>query len=172
MKKFYINDLKDYFYMTGSYGRYYYRKQIHLMLKNVSETLPELENNAISTGKDIDLLYISDNNEKIIEKIRQNKNLEIIQMKKDLIMLKNNKTNIHYDIFICKKQYFYSYYLFTLVGKQINIILRKKAIKKNLLLNQYGIFKRDTIEEINIPYNEKKNEFYNMLLILKYLYSS
>jgi DNA polymerase/3'-5' exonuclease PolX len=169
MKKFYIKDLKEDFFITGSYGRYRYKKQIYLMLSKVSHTLPDLEDE--NTGKDLDILYIDNNgNEKLVKKFEQNQSLEIIQIKRDLIMLKHKHTKIRYDVFICSKEHFYTYYLFTLLGKKINIILRKKAIKKNLLLNQYGIFNRDTNEEIIINYDYTKNIFNNMLLILKLLY--
>ena len=170
----YILFLKNFFYVSGSVGRYRYKNNIMNMLIKVSDTLSILfeKENAEYAPHDLDLIYIDDNgNERLLNILKKNENLEIIQIKKDLIMLKHKKKKIRIDIFICEKKYLYSYYLFTLLGKRINIILRKKAIKANILLNQYGLFDRTNNTQIMIKYNTNKDIFYNMGLLLKKIYS-
>ena len=184
-KKVYISFLHSYFYITGSIGRYRYKKKIITMLEEVSEHLPKIfvESGAIKmpselnmmttdyTLHDIDLIYIDDDNKKLLNKIEKDDDIEIIQIKKDLLMLYYKPKKLRIDIFICKKEYFYTYYLFTLLGKKINIILRKKAKSYNLILNQYGLFDTSTSNNIKINYNNKKNIFYNLGMILKKIYS-
>jgi len=173
MTKKYIDNLKDYFYLSGSVARYKYKKPIMVMLTEISETLPKIfeKENAEYAPHDLDLIFIDKDNIKMVEKIKKEKNLEIVQVKKDLIMLKDKKKELRIDIFICNKKNFYLYYLFTLLGKKINIILRKKSMKNGLLLNQYGLFDRETQIEIKIKYNNKKSIFYNIGLIIKKVYS-
>ena len=178
-KRVYIPFLNDYFYITGSVGRYKYRKKILKILIDISDHLPKIfeSSGAIKSYDDtnnlhdIDLIYIDDDNTKILKKMREDKNIEIIQVKRDLLMLYYKPKKLRIDIFICKKEYFYMYYLFTLLGKKINIILRKKAKNYNLILNQYGLFERKKRNLIKINYDYKKDLFYNLGLIIKKLYS-
>jgi DNA polymerase/3'-5' exonuclease PolX len=182
-KRVYISFLNDYFYITGSIGRYKYKKKIMKVLMDISEHLPTIfeSSGAIKMPSetlnyenslhDIDLIYIDEDNTKLLKKIQENKNIEIIQVKKDLLMLYYKPKRLRIDIFICKKEYFYTYYLFTLLGKKINIILRKKAMSYNLILNQYGLFDRKTRNNIKINFNYKKDLFYNLGMILKKIYS-
>jgi DNA polymerase/3'-5' exonuclease PolX len=170
----YIPFLKNFFYVSGSVGRYRYKNKIMYMLTKVSDTLPALfeKENAEYAPHDLDLIYIDEEgNERLVNFLKKNENLEFIQIKKDLIMLRHKKKKIRIDIFICKKEYLYSYYLFTALGKRINIILRKKAIRANILLNQYGLFDRTNNKQIIIKYNKNKDIFYNMELLLKKIYS-
>jgi hypothetical protein len=174
MNKIYIPFLKNFFYVSGSVGRYRYKKVIMKMLLDVSETLPKLfeKENADYAPHDLDLIYIDEkDNTKLIEFLKKNKALEFIQIKKDLIMLKDKIRNIRIDIFVCKKRHLYTYYLFTLLGKRINIILRKIAMRANLLLNQYGLFDNINNKEIEVKYDYKNGIIYNMKLLLKKLYS-
>ena len=177
MNKVYIDLLKGYFYISGSVCRYKYKKPIMVMLSEISDTLPEIfeKENAEYNPHDLDLIYIikDDTDYKILlERFQNDKSLEIIQIKKDLFMLKHKITNIRIDVFICKQEHFYFYYLFTLLGKKINIILRKKAMKYNLLLNQYGLFNRENnnLYSYKIKYNKNKSIFYNIGLIIKKIY--
>jgi DNA polymerase/3'-5' exonuclease PolX len=161
------------FFITGSVGRNKYFKQIYEKLSKISETLPKilLEDKKLDTKKDIDLLYFGKLKDILdIIKKKYSKNVEIIQIKKDLLMLKVGE--IRYDIFVCeKKEDFYSYYLFSLIGKRLNIILRKKAKNKNLLLNQHGLYDLKTNEKIKIYYNNNQGILENIYKIIKKIYN-
>ena len=172
-KRTYIPFLNGYFYISGSIGRYRNKKAIAIMLRDVSENLPKIfeTENMEYMPHDMDLIYIDDDNSRLLNTFQKNKDIEIIQIKKDLLMLRYKPNNLRIDVFICKKKDFYTYYLFTLLGKKINIILRKKAISYNLLLNQYGLFDRKTKEILKIKYNYNKSIYYNISLILKRIYS-
>ena len=170
-KRIYISFLNSFFYVTGSIGRYKYKKKITTVLMQISENLLKIFELSVAVKHDIDLIYIDEDNTKLLKRLKGNKDIEIIQIKKDLLMLYYKPKKLRIDIFICKKEYFYMYYLFTLLGKKINIILRKKAISYNLLLNQYGLFDRKTKENIKINFDYKKDMFYNLGQILKKIYS-
>ena len=170
-KRIYVPFLNGFFYITGSIGRYKYKKKITSILMQISDNLPKIFELSVAVKHDIDLIYVDEDNTKLLKRLRGSDDIEIIQIKRDLLMLYYKPKKLRIDIFICKKEYFYMYYLFTLLGKKINIILRKKMMSNNLLLNQYGLFDRKTKENIKINFDYKKDLFYNLGQILKKIYS-
>lgn len=172
----YINELTDYFFLCGSIGRRHYFNELHELFSSVSTTLPKILEEDVKkpeTKHDIDLLYIGD-----INKLADKYSKLVLRKTVDLLVVKKMDKRFYpkvnkYDIFVCpsdnpKHKFFY--YMFATFGAKMNIILRNKVKAKGLKLNRRGIFKNN--KPINdIKFNYKKNIFYNVKQILKYIYA-
>ena len=172
----YINELKGYYLLAGSVGirRYFY--ELYEIFSFVSDTLPGILKKDVGkpeTKHDIDLVYVGNIDElaKKYPKLIYKKTIDLLVLeKKDKSYYPNVKV---YDVYVCPDKVPYQkyfFYMFYLVGKQINIILSNKMIKKGMKYNKKGVFRGNKDVSLEIKFNYKKNMFYNIMQIIKYIY--
>ncbi len=151
------------FILVGSRGRVLYKNKLCKLFNKIgSNTMYDyIEFNLIK--KDYDFLYIGDQIN-IINKFYNN----IIDIKLNYIQLQINNDII--DIFISDNDSKYFYFLYLILGKKLTIILRNKAKSKGLKLNQYGLYYNDNLRKVPLHFNEKKDYFDNIYIIIKYIY--
>ena len=160
--------------LVGSQGRLKYKNELIDLFSDIeyefrSSTM--LNNVDFKPDKnDYDLLCITDNIDSLLDNIDSlidKTNAVVKTVKVDLITIIID--DIKYDIFMCKKKDKYYYFLFLILGKTANIILRQKVKRLGLKLNRYGLFNKD--KKINIKFDNKLNIFYNIYIIFSYIYT-
>ena len=151
--------------LVGSRGRLLYKKQLcELFIKIGSKTMYNIINFKL-IKKDYDYLYIGDQYD-IINKFYNN----IIDIKIGYVKLKIN--NNIYDIFISNNDTKYYFFIYLILGKTLTIILRNKAKSKALKLNQYGLYYINNSRKVPLHFDKEKNMFYNIYIIIKYIYNA
>lgn len=156
--------------LVGSRGRIKYKNELMKLFKEINSKSILKTVTFNLNKKDYDYLCVTNNYKQLLKNIDiiiDKTNASIITIKKDLITIVIE--NIKYDFFICKKKDKYYYFLFLILGKIYNIILRLKVKKLGLKLNRYGLYDND--KKIYFRFNKSKNIFYNITIILKYIES-
>lgn len=150
--------------LVGSRGRILYKKQLYDLFNKIgSDTMYNYFDFKLNK-KDYDYLYIGDQLD-ILNEFYEH----IIDIKINYIKL-NIKNDI-FDIFISDNDTKYYYFLYLIMGKTLTIILRNKAKGKNLKLNQYGLYYNNS-KKVPLRFNEKKNIFHNLHIIINYIYNA
>lgn len=171
----YVNDLNDKFIIVGSIGRKTYHKQLMEITEKYSDTIPKILEKDFKqpvTRHDMDLLIMGDIN-KLAEKYRDILIApKSLTLKSDILTLRRKDGKYpqikQYNLFVAKdKDELPYYFLYSLLGDVINIIMRIKIRSKGLLLNRHGLFKDGKL--IKLDFGE--DLFENLNKILKYIYS-
>jgi len=129
-----------------------------------------------ATSNDIDILVIGDDLTKYINDLKKTFNNNVFPYSKgpykSSFIIKVSNKYIKVDAFLVSKDNLVPMLLYTTGSKVLNIVMRSKAKKLNMLLNQNGLFKinknsktkikglkteKDYFEKLNMLYRDPEN---------------
>lgn len=115
------------------------------------------------TVGDIDILVVTRDSKKIMNTFVSMPEVEIIQSQGTARSSVRLQNGIEADIRVVKKESYGSALQYFTGNKEHNIELRKIAIKKNLKLNEYGVFKKDSKGVLKKIAGANEKEIYRVL---------